>query len=170
VHSAPHTDLTQEDSVWGALQAALLFVQRHESWHWLGVELVTMVESRMLLLLYSTSLEPLQKSVKVALQVELGQLRLDSHWALQFWMLQAWLMPSIPTVQESEASLHVDVKPAKKSQVRGLLSGLLKHVAMTGRLLLEQLTGAPDQQPNCVLQVSVPSQKRPLSQMLLLAA
>jgi hypothetical protein len=57
--------------------------------------------------------------------------------------------------------LHVEVKPAKKSHVKGFESGLLLHVPMAGRLLPVQLTGVPAWQPVEGLHTSWPLQKSP---------
>ena len=71
-------------------------------------------------------------------------------------------------VHESVASLHDEMNAAAKSHVNGLLSGSLVHVAISGRLLAEQLIGVPAWQSSKASQNSWPLQNRVSSQKVLL--
>ncbi len=87
------------------------------------------------------------------------QLLLVLHGALH-WLLHVCVKVIVTIVQLSVNSLHEDVKPAKKSNVNGLLSGLFKHVEINGRLFEEQAIGLPLRQPCTPLHTSTPLQNK----------
>jgi len=64
----------------------------------------------------------------------------------------------VPVVHESVASLQLEMKPAKKSHVLGLLSGLFVQVPIEGRLFPEQDTAVPAVHPEIPEHTSFPLQ------------
>jgi hypothetical protein len=81
--TAPHISFTQYVWVWGGLHVTELFVHAHEPVQVFGVELLTVVESRILLVLYSVSLRPVQKSWNKTEQLLAWQSSLVLHSAPQ---------------------------------------------------------------------------------------
>ena len=69
-----------------------------------------------------------------------------SHSAPHSLTLQVLVRERMSVVQESVLSLHSEVKPGKRSQVYGLASGSLEHVAMGSMFAQLQSIGALDWQ------------------------